>query len=76
MANNGGKITENKMVKPETLQKAFELQRIGSAAVKKAQEENRRLGIPNWYSINGVIISDQEIAQNDKELRQTEKRVN
>ncbi|HEX9962048.1 MAG TPA: hypothetical protein VGB00_14020 [Pyrinomonadaceae bacterium] len=48
---------------PETLQRAFELQRIGNRAVKKAQEENRRLGIPNWYSINGVIVSDQEISQ-------------
>lgn len=63
MAKNGSKITENKTVKPETLQRAFELQRIGNRAVKKAQEENRRLGIPNWYSINGVIISDQELSQ-------------
>ena len=47
----------------ETLRKAFELQRIGNRAVKKAQEENRKLGIPNWYSINGIIISDQEILQ-------------
>ncbi|MDR1168524.1 MAG: hypothetical protein LBK53_06530 [Heliobacteriaceae bacterium] len=30
--------------------------RIGSRAVKKAQEENRRLGIPNVYCINGKII--------------------
>lgn len=70
MVKNGSEITQNKTVKPETLQKAFELQRIGNAAVKKAQEENRRLGIPNWYSIGGVIISDQEIAQNEKDSRQ------
>jgi hypothetical protein len=63
MAENNGKITENRTVNPETLQRAFELQRIGNRAVKKAQEENRRLGIPNWYSINGVIVSDQEISQ-------------
>ncbi len=35
--------------------------RIGNAASAKAQAENRRLGIPNWYSINGVIVSDQEL---------------
>ena len=66
MAKNGGMIMENKAVKSETLQKAFELQRIGNRAVKKAQEENRRRGVPNWYSIGGVIISDQEISKNGK----------
>ena len=29
--------------------------RIGSAAVAKAQEESRRLGVPNVYSINGRL---------------------
>ncbi|HMB92202.1 MAG TPA: hypothetical protein VKP65_15225 [Rhodothermales bacterium] len=32
---------------------AFE--RIGNRAVRKAQEESRRLGVPNVYSINGTI---------------------
>lgn len=35
------------------LRAAVELESIGNAAVQKAQAENRRLGIPNWYSING-----------------------
>jgi hypothetical protein len=30
--------------------RALELQRIGDRAVRAAQEENRRLGIPNSYS--------------------------
>ena len=30
--------------------------RIGNRAVKKAQEENRRKGIPNVYFINGKIV--------------------
>jgi hypothetical protein len=34
---------------------------LGNASVKKAQGENRRLGIPNYYSINGVIVSDQQL---------------
>ncbi len=35
--------------------------KIAQNAVRKAQEENRRLGIPNWYSINGQIVSDLEL---------------
>lgn len=30
--------------------------RIGNRAVRKAQEENRRKGIPNVYSIHGKMI--------------------
>lgn len=40
--------------RPETYQMAAELLRIGNRAVQKAQEENRRLGIPNAYSRDGV----------------------
>ena len=32
-----------------------EFLRIGNRAVKKAQEENRKKGIPNVYSYNGHI---------------------
>lgn len=35
---------------------AIKLTRIGSRAVKKAQEENTRKGIPNVYCINGKIV--------------------
>ena len=31
----------------------LELLRIGNRAVKRAQEENRKKGIPNVYDING-----------------------
>jgi hypothetical protein len=34
---------------------AAEFRRIGNRAVRKAQEENRRLGIPNVFSLNGKI---------------------
>jgi len=30
--------------------------RIGNRAVRKAQEENRRKGIPNVYSIHGKMV--------------------
>ena len=64
MARNGEVKKQNGTVSEKTLPKSIEYQRIGNAAVHKAQEENRRLGIPNWYSINGEIISDQESETN------------
>ena len=35
---------------------AKKLLKIGNRAIKKAQENNRKKGIPNVYSINGKII--------------------
>lgn len=62
MARNN-RVEEQQNQNGETaLRAAVELERIGNAAVHKAQAENRRLGIPNWYSINGRIVSDQEIS--------------
>jgi len=43
-------------LKVETYEKALEYQRIGNRAVRQAQEENHRLGLPNIYSRNGKII--------------------
>ncbi|MEX2091360.1 MAG: hypothetical protein WD971_01720 [Pirellulales bacterium] len=42
-------------ISSEALSKGEEIERIGQRAVHEAQEENRRLGIPNVYSINGVL---------------------
>lgn len=39
----------------EVDEKVQELTRIGNRAVREAQEENRRLGIPNVYSIKGIL---------------------
>ena len=39
----------------ETFTRAQEIIRIGRRAVRKAQEESRRLGVPNVYSINGLL---------------------
>lgn len=63
MAVNGRDRSDNGTVSEETLREMLKYQRIGNRAVHKAQEENRRLGIPNWYSINGRVISDQEIVE-------------
>ena len=40
---------------PNAFQWAEELVRIGVQGVQRAQEESRRLGVPNVYSINGVL---------------------
>ena len=39
----------------ETYKQSLEFLRIGNRAVKRAQEENRKKGIPNVYSYNGHI---------------------
>ena len=43
-------------LKPETHEIAREFQRIGNKAVRKAQAENRRLGLPNIYSRDKKLI--------------------
>jgi len=40
----------------EAYQKDVELQRIGNRAVLAAQEESRRMGVPNVYSMNGKLF--------------------
>ncbi|MBO4778113.1 MAG: hypothetical protein J5588_06420 [Bacteroidales bacterium] len=35
--------------------KGFEIESIGNQAVRKAQEENRKKGIPLVYSVDGKI---------------------
>ena len=39
----------------KTYEWADEVVRIGNDAVRAAQEESRRLGVPNVYSINGIL---------------------
>ena len=61
--NGNGKIKLGGEVSERTLRNFVDDLRIAQSAVAKAQEENRRLGIPNWYSINGKIVSDIELAK-------------
>lgn len=58
MADNGQNIVTASEPDAATLREILRMQKIAVAAVHKAQAENRRLGIPNWYSINGKIVSD------------------
>jgi hypothetical protein len=46
----------NDKLKLEIYEFVAECKRIGNEAVKKAQEENRKKGIPNAYFFNGSII--------------------
>ena len=45
----------NREINPDIYKETRELLRIANRAVKKAQEENRKKGIPNVYSYNGHI---------------------
>lgn len=66
MAENGngnGKVKLGGQVSERTLRNFVDDLRIAQSAVAKAQEENRSLGIPNWYSIDGKIVSDIELAE-------------
>ena len=50
------------------IQESIEIRQIGARAVHAAQEENRRLGIPNTYFINGRIyyeLPDGELSLED-----------
>jgi hypothetical protein len=52
----------------EAYQKVQETMRIANRAVRRAQEENRRLGIPNTYSINGILyyeLPNGELSRHD-----------
>jgi hypothetical protein len=49
-------MTKRKKIDFETYRQAADMLLVGSRAVRKAQEENRRLGIPNVYSHNGTLI--------------------
>ena len=66
MVETNGKVEKQLELNEKTLRKMVKFQRIANDAVQKAQEENRQLGIPNWYSINGEIISDIQIKEQSK----------
>ena len=51
-----------------TYEMAAELVRIGAQAARDAQEESRRLGVPNVYSILGIIyyeLPNGELSRHD-----------
>ncbi len=59
----------------ETHKWAREMLRIGNRAVKKAQEENRKKGIPNVYDINGHLyyeLPNGELTKEDPLSKETD----
>ena len=66
MAGTGKNGKQNGTVSEKTLRDMLRDQRIAASAVEKAQAENRRLDVPNWYSISGEIVSDKEIAEKNR----------
>jgi hypothetical protein len=52
----------------EVLCEAMDMMAIGNVAVRRAQAHNRALGIPNYYSIGGHVVSDMEI--NNRNIHQ------
>lgn len=66
MAETNGKVKQRGELDEKTIRKMLKFQKIANDAVRKAQDENRLLGIPNWYSIGGVIVSDIQIKKISK----------
>jgi len=48
-------MTNSHGLNPEIYRRSREYLRIGNRAVRRAQEESRRLNVPNAYSHNGTL---------------------
>ena len=48
-------MSHNQPKNIETYRRSVEIRRIGNSAVRRAQEENRKLGVPNVYLRNGRL---------------------
>ncbi len=54
----------------EIAKQAFEMLAIGNVAARRAQAKNRALGIPNYYSIAGRIVSDADTRTQEPQMTQ------
>lgn len=59
----------------ENHKKAREFLRIGNRAVKRAQEENRKKGVPNVYDINGHLYYELPNGELTKEDPMQDKKI-
>lgn len=50
---------EQEPLRADVYRKLREFRRIGSRAVREAQAESRRQGVPNVYSIGGAVLYEQ-----------------
>jgi len=53
---DGLEMAERPETDIELYRQAAQMSLIGSRAVRKAQEESRRLGVPNVYCHNGILF--------------------
>ena len=61
-------MKNNEQLDLRAYKQAAEFKRIGNIAVREAQEENQRLGIPNVFTRNGVLyyeLPNGEITRKD-----------
>ena len=66
MARNGQEVVAESPVSQERVRQIVRHQRIADAAVNKARDENRRLGLSNGHTTNGKIVSDIQLAEMKK----------
>ena len=52
--------SQPKKISKPTFEKTDDLIRLGAEAVDQAQDESRKLGVPNVYSVNGRIYREGE----------------
>ncbi len=52
----------------DVLRQAMEMMAIGNVAVYRAQAANRVLGIPNYYSIGGHVVSDMDFDRQSEDM--------
>ncbi len=68
---------QDELNSPNIYKRTLEFLRIGNRAVKRAQEENRKKGIPNVYDFNGHLyyeLPNGELTKEDPLSKETDPR--
>ena len=52
--------SQPKKISKPTFEKTDDLIRLAAEAVEHAQEESRKMGVPNVYSVNGQIYRESD----------------
>ena len=66
---------QDELNSPNIYKRTLEFLRIGNRAVKRAQEENRKKGIPNVYDFNGHLyyeLPNGELTKEDPLSKETD----
>ena len=68
---------QDELNSPNIYKRTLEFLRIGNRAVRRAQEENRKKGIPNVYDFNGHLyyeLPNGELTKEDPLSKETDPR--